>query len=70
MPFDGFSESSVGFLSELSRNDDVAWFEAHRDECERVLIEPAKAFVLALGARVDHFENMSKLHQWLVALPR
>jgi uncharacterized protein (TIGR02453 family) len=52
MPFAGFSESSVGFLSELSRNDDLAWFEAHREECERVLIEPAKAFVLALGARL------------------
>jgi uncharacterized protein (TIGR02453 family) len=64
MPFVGFPESSVRFLSELSRNDDLAWFEARRDECERVLIEPAKAFVLALG------ERLRRLDPKIQAIPR
>jgi len=55
MPFAGFSESTIGFLAELSRNNDGAWFEAHREACENALIEPAKAFVEALGPAAERF---------------
>src|SRR5690242_7769673 len=64
MPFSGFSQGTVRFLAELSRNNDRAWFEAHREECERTVIEPAKAFVEELGARLRELDP--KIH----AIPR
>ena len=56
MLFDGFSENSIRFLAELSRNNQRDWFEAHRDECERELIDPAKGFVEALGVRLRELD--------------
>lgn len=49
MPFSGFSEGTLRFLSELSQNNERSWFERHGQEYERALLEPAKAFVEALG---------------------
>jgi uncharacterized protein (DUF2461 family) len=48
MPFTGFSGSTILFLAELSQNNDRTWFEAHREDCDRALAEPARAFVEAL----------------------
>ena len=56
MPFSGFPESTIRFLAELSRNNDRAWFEAHRGECESAVIAPAKAFVEALGPRLRELD--------------
>jgi uncharacterized protein (TIGR02453 family) len=50
MPFTGFSKQTLQFLSGLSRNNEKAWFEAHREEYEAHFLEPAKAFVEALAA--------------------
>ena len=47
---------AIGFLDELSRNNHLEWFEAHREECERVLIEPAKALVEVLGPRLRELD--------------
>jgi uncharacterized protein (TIGR02453 family) len=55
MPFSGFSRT-VRFLAELSRNNERAWFEAHRAEYEDCVVEPAKAFVEALGPRLRALE--------------
>jgi uncharacterized protein (TIGR02453 family) len=52
MPFGGFPERTVPFLAELSQNNERTWFDAHRDECERTVMEPAKALVQELGARL------------------
>src|SRR5688572_21666162 len=49
MPFSGFSEGTLRFLSELSQNNERSWFERHGLEYERALLEPAKAFVESLG---------------------
>jgi uncharacterized protein (TIGR02453 family) len=56
MPFPGFSASTIRFLTELSQNNHRAWFEAHREECERAVIEPAKALVEALGSRLRELD--------------
>jgi uncharacterized protein (TIGR02453 family) len=56
MPFAGFSESTIRFLAELSRNNDRAWFEAHGEDFERAVMEPAKALVEALGARLRELD--------------
>lgn len=49
-PFDGFGPDTVIFLSELSANNNKAWFDSHRSEYETSYIAPAKAFVGAVGA--------------------
>jgi uncharacterized protein (TIGR02453 family) len=56
MPFAGFSQNATLFLAELSRNNERAWFEAHRDGCDRFVIEPAKALVEALGVRLRELD--------------
>jgi uncharacterized protein (TIGR02453 family) len=56
MPFSGFSESTMRFLAELSRNNDRTWFEAHREDYESALLAPAKAFVEALGPRLRELD--------------
>jgi uncharacterized protein (TIGR02453 family) len=55
MPFEGFPREGLRFLTQLERNNDRDWFAAHRDEYERFLLEPARAFVDAMGERFDAF---------------
>jgi uncharacterized protein (TIGR02453 family) len=64
MPFAGFSPDTLQFLAELSQSNDKAWFEAHREQCQRAVLEPAKALVLALG------ERLRELDPKLQAIPR
>jgi uncharacterized protein (TIGR02453 family) len=45
--FPGFSKKAVDFLDKLAKNNDKAWFEAHKDEYERYLREPSRDFVRA-----------------------
>ena len=49
MAFAGFSPEALSFLSELGRNNRREWFQAHRDEYEALLLEPARDFVEAMG---------------------
>jgi uncharacterized protein (TIGR02453 family) len=64
MPFSGFSESTIRFLAELSRNNDRAWFEAHGEDFERAVMDPAKAYVETLGTR------LCELDPKIQAIPR
>ena len=50
--FEGFPEEGFGFLAGLEANNTKAYFDANRDTYERTLLEPAKAFVTALGAQL------------------
>ena len=50
--FTGFPMAAPRFFRALARNNDKAWFAAHRDEYETAVLAPARAFVLALGARL------------------
>ena len=56
MPFTGFPEATRRFLGELSRNDDRTWFEAHQVDYQSAVIEPAQAFVEALGSRLRELD--------------
>jgi len=55
MPAPGFSEGTLRFLRGLDKNNAKAWFDAHRDEYEAELLEPAKVFVEALGDKLHAF---------------
>jgi len=47
--FKGFFPETVSFLRKLKRNNNKTWFDSHKREYEQFVLEPAKAFVVALG---------------------
>ncbi len=49
MAFEGFPAEALVFLANLARNNDREWFHEHRDEYDRLLLEPARDFVEAMG---------------------
>ena len=50
--FSGFPEETITFLSDLAKNNKKAWFDAHRNDYERYLAWPARAFTEAIGERL------------------
>jgi len=52
-PFRGFPKQGLQFLKELAANNNRAWFLAHKAEYESYLLNPAVAFVTALGAKLQ-----------------
>ncbi len=47
--FTGFKSEALTFLRELKRNNNKAWFNAHKDEYVEYLLEPLEALVADLG---------------------
>lgn len=62
--FNGFPETITPFLADLGRNNNKAWFQAHRTDYERSYLEPAKAFVVAAG------KALRRVQPGIVAEPR
>jgi uncharacterized protein (TIGR02453 family) len=52
MAFAGFPRDGLAFLAELAANNQRDWFAAHRQRFQSQLLEPAQAFVVALGERL------------------
>ena len=50
--FPGFPTATFEFLTGIAAHNDKAWFEAHRALYEAGYVEPAKAFVAAVGPRL------------------
>jgi uncharacterized protein (TIGR02453 family) len=50
--FSGFPGECMAFLASLRENNNKTWFEAHRKEYERFLLEPARGFVTSMGERM------------------
>jgi uncharacterized protein (TIGR02453 family) len=53
MSFGGFPKETLAFLSDIREHNNKPWFEEHRAEYERYFLEPAKAFVVAAGDRLQ-----------------
>ena len=49
MAFEGFPKGTAKFLTALAKNNDRAWLEKNRKAYDEDLIEPALAFVEAMG---------------------
>jgi len=62
--FTGFSKDTVKLFEEMREKNDRHWFEQHRDMYENSVLEPAKAFVLAMGVR------MHEIAPRIMAIPR
>ena len=50
--FTGFTKETIRFFTGLRRNNDRDWFAAHREVYDQQVMEPAKAFVVAMGERL------------------
>ena len=50
--FGGFRPAAFRFLRDLARNNERAWFEAHRDVYEREVREPMRRLVETLDAEL------------------
>lgn len=62
--FEGFSKKTFSFMKGLRKNNSKKWFDAHRQEYEENLLDPAKAFVEAMG------EKLHKISAEIHAEPR
>ena len=51
--FPGFSPAGLAFLAGLAHNNTKRYFDTHRRTYQTELLEPSKAFVIALGAALQ-----------------
>ena len=56
MSFDGFNKKTLPFLESIRQNNDKEWFEAHRDEYEKFILEPSRSFVEEFGEHLMALE--------------
>jgi uncharacterized protein (TIGR02453 family) len=63
-PFTGFTRETVRFFNGLKRHNNKEWFEEHREVYDKHVMEPAKAFVVAMGDR------LRTIAPRIVAVPR
>jgi uncharacterized protein (TIGR02453 family) len=49
MAFAGFKPEVLTFMADLGRNNRRDWFQAHRDDYDTLLLEPARDFVETMG---------------------
>jgi uncharacterized protein (TIGR02453 family) len=62
--FPGFEPEMMQFFGELALNNDREWFEANKQRYERVVREPALAFIRAIAPK------LSKLSKHMLALDK
>lgn len=55
MQFQGF-HGALDFLKAIRKNNNKEWFEAHRDEYEKTILNPSKAFVVEMGEHLMALE--------------
>jgi uncharacterized protein (TIGR02453 family) len=44
-----FTKDTVNFFARLEKNNNKVWFEAHRNDLEQYVMEPARVFVMCMG---------------------
>ena len=47
--FTGFSPNTLNFLDKLGKNNNKSWFESHRSDYERYVLNPLRQLVMELG---------------------
>jgi uncharacterized protein (TIGR02453 family) len=52
LEFRGFSKETVKFISGLKKNNNKKWFQDHKQDYETCVLQPARAFVLAMGEKL------------------
>jgi len=62
--FTGFAQQTVTWLKDLKKNNSKDWFSAHRADYDEFVMTPARAFVVAMGQRLQ------KLSPNIIAVPK
>ena len=74
MPFEHFPKETIPFLKSIERNNTKEWFEAHKEEYTRYILEPSRAFVEEMGehlqALVPTINAVPKINQSLFRIYR
>ena len=52
LEFHGFSKETLKFFKDLKNNNTKKWFEAHKQDYETFVMQPARGFVMALGSKL------------------
>jgi len=50
--FQGFSKKTVKFFNDLKKNNTKKWFQDHKQDYETHVMQPARAFVMAMGDKL------------------
>jgi len=64
MEFKGFGEGALDFLSTIRKNNNKEWFAAHKNEYEKLILEPSRLFVVEMG------EHLQALEPTIHAIPK
>lgn len=64
MEFDGYSSQTLPFLNSIRQNNNKVWFEAHKNEYEKLILNPSRAFVVEMG------EHLQALEPTINAVPK
>jgi len=64
MVFNGFDKKALTFISQIKKNNNLAWFELHKEEYERLIREPSRDFVEEMG------EHLQALVPTINAVPK
>lgn len=62
--FRGFPRGSATFYADLSANNNKQWFDAHKADFEKLVIQPARDFVFEMG------NTLKKISPGIIADPR
>lgn len=60
MEFQGFPKEALSFLDSIAKNNNKEWFEAHKKEYEKLILEPSRAFVVEMGEHLQALEPTIK----------
>jgi len=52
LEFQGFSKETIKFFKDLKKNNTKKWFESHKQDYQTFVMQPAKAFVMAMGDKL------------------
>ena len=56
MEFQGFPKGVLPFLQQIQKNNTKEWFEAHKEEYKKLILEPSRAFVEEFGEHLMALE--------------
>jgi len=52
LKFQGFSKETPKFFKDLKKNNTKKWFQTHKQDYETFVMQPARAFVMAMGDKL------------------
>ena len=56
MEFTGFGKGALEFLTSIKNNNNKEWFEAHKLEYEKLILNPSRSFVVEMGEHLQALE--------------